>query len=292
MDRLNYISVKTWGQPHFPCCTSKPLWYNPLEMQRKSQGQVAYYTFDSLYDSGTLIHAISTRHGGVSSAPFLTLNLSRTTGDDATNVAMNIQRLHDALGLDATATISASQAQVDRVAVVGAAQRGTIIREVDALLTNEPGVPLMLRYADCVPIFLFDPVHRAIGVAHAGWRGTVGKIATKTARAMVDAFGTQPRDLIACIAPSIGPCCYRIGEDVSAQVRAAFVDADELLIAQAGGGVHLDLWKANAQQLRELGVEQIEITGICTADHTDDFYSWRAENAKTGRFGAIIALSD
>ena len=290
-DRLNYIAVKTWGQPHFPCCASKPLWYNPHEMQRKAQDQVAYYTFDSLYDSGALIHAISTRHGGVSPAPFHTLNLSRTTGDDATSVAMNIQRLHDALGLDATATISASQAQADRVAVVGASQRGTIIREVDALLTNEPGVPLMLRYADCVPIFLFDPVRRAIGVAHAGWRGTVSHIATKATRAMVDAFGTQPRDLIACIAPSIGPCCYRIGNEVIAQVHAAFEEADALLVPQPNGSIHFNLWQANAQQLRELGVEQIEIAEICTADHTEDFYSWRAENAQTGRFGAIIALS-
>ena len=261
-------------------------------MRRETRGQVVYYTFDSLRDSGALIHAISTRHGGVSPAPFDTLNLSRTTGDEKTNVTTNIQRLHDALGLDATSTISASQAQADRVAVVGTAQRGTIIRDVDALLTNEPRIPLMLRYADCVPIFFFDPVRRAIGLAHAGWRGTVSKIATKAARAMFDAFSTQPRDLIACIAPSIGPCCYRIGEDVTAQVRAAFVDADELLISQPDGSMHFDLWQANARQLRALGVERIEIAEICTADHIDDLYSWRAEHAKTGRFGAIIALSD
>jgi len=188
--------------------------------------------------------------------------------------------------------VSASQAQANRVAVVGTAQSGAIICEVDALLTNTPGVPLMLRYADCVPIFFFDPVHRAMGVAHAGWRGTVGKIATQATRTMIDVFGTRPRDLIACLAPSIGPCCYRIGEDVVAQVRAAFDDADELLHTQADGSVHFDLWQANAQQLRALGVEQIEIAGICTADHTEDFYSWRAENAHTGRFGAIIALTN
>lgn len=259
-------------------------------MQRETRADLAYYTFDSLRDAGALVHAISTRHGGVSPAPFNTLNLSHAAGDDKANVAANIQRLHDALGLDATTTISASQAQADRVAVVDAAQRGTIIRDVDALLTNAPGVPLMLRYADCVPIFFFDPAHRAIGVAHAGWRGAVAQIATKAARAMFDAFDTRPRDLIACIAPSIGPCCYRVGADVIAQVRAAFDHADELLIAQAGGNIHFDLWQANARQLRALGIEQIEIAQICTAHHTDDFYSWRAENAKTGRFGAVIAL--
>ena len=268
------------------------MWYNSVAMRRETRGELAYYTFESLTDSDTVTHAISTRHGGVSPAPFDTLNLSHTAGDEEANVATNLQRLHDALALDARATVSAGQAQADRVAVVGAAQRGSILRGVDALLTNEPGVPLMLRYADCVPILFFDPAHRAIGVAHAGWRGTVGKVATNAARAMFDGFDTRPRELVACVAPAIGPCCYRIGEDVIAQVRAAFDDADELLRLQPDGSAHFDLWQANARQLRDLGVEQIEIAGICTADHTEDFYSWRAEKANTGRFGAIISIRE
>ena len=261
-------------------------------MQRKNDNALIYYTFDSLNDSGSIVHAISTRHGGVSPAPFDTLNLSRHVGDDAENVATNLQRLNTALGIDSSAVVDASQAQADRVAMVGAEQRGTRIKEVDALMTNTPGVPLLLRFADCVPILFFDPVHRAIAVAHAGWRGTVLKITTKTVQAMVDAFDTRPHDLIACIAPSIGPCCYRIGDDVIARVRDAFDMSDELLIPQTGGGAHLDLWQANAQQLRALGVEQIEIANICTADHTNDFYSWRAEKANTGRFGAIISITN
>jgi YfiH family protein len=118
------------------------------------------------------------------------------------------------------------------------------------------------------------------------------KIATKTAQTMLDTFGTRPRDLIACIAPSIGPCCYRVGDDVIARVRNTFVNADELLIQQSDGGIHFDLWQANACQLRALGVAQIEIANLCTADHTDDFYSWRAEKANTGRFGAIITITN
>jgi YfiH family protein len=151
---------------------------------------------------------------------------------------------------------------------------------------------LLLRYADCVPILFFDPVRRAIGVTHAGWRGTAIKIAAKTAQTMIETFGTHPRDLIACIAPSIGPCCYRVGDDVIAHVRAAFVDADTLLIQQTDGSVHLDLWQANARQLSALGIEQIEIAQICTAHHTNEFYSWRAERGNTGRFGAIIAIRE
>jgi YfiH family protein len=260
-------------------------------MQRHTTGDLAYYTFDSLRDSGALVHAISTRHGGVSPAPFDTLNLSHTTGDNAANVAVNLQRLHDALALDAMATVCASQAQADRVAIVSARHCGTCVTGVDALLTNEPSVPLLLRFADCVPILFFDPVQRAIAVTHAGWRGTVTQIAAKTVQAMRDAFGTRPRDLIACIAPSIGPCCYRVSDDVIARVRAAFDNADELLIPH-DGGAHFDLWQANARQLRAVGVEQIEIAQICTAHRTDEFYSWRAESGNTGRFGALVAMTN
>lgn len=258
-------------------------------MQRHTQNYVGYYTFDSFRDAGTLCHAISTRHGGTSPAPYHSLNFSRFVGDDSDNVTTNLARWHAALALDETLTVDASQAQADQVAVVDARHRGTRIKDVDALLTNTPDVALMLRFADCVPILLYDPAHRAIGVVHAGWRGTVLKVTTRAVQAMRDAFGTRPRDVLAGIAPSIGPCCYRVGEPVIAHARAAYANADELLIAH-NGDLHFDLWQANATQLRELGVEQIETANICTAHHTDDFYSWRAEHGQTGRFGAIIAI--
>lgn len=261
-------------------------------MQRKNENGLVYYTFASLADAGSLVHAISTRHGGVSPAPFNTLNLSRHTGDDADNVLTNLKRLAHSLNLAGSTIVDASQAQADQVARVGVEQRGTRIQDVDALMTNSPNVPLLLRFADCVPLLFCDPVHRAIAVAHAGWRGTVLQIATKTVQAMEEAFDTRPRDLIACIAPSIGPCCYRIGDAVIARVRESFEQSDALLIRQVDGSVHLDLWQANAQQLRALGVAQIESAEICTAHHTDDFYSWRAEKANTGRFGAIISITN
>lgn len=259
-------------------------------MQRHQPNGLAYYTFDSLLHTDGIIHAISTRHGGSSPAPFHSLNLSSAVGDHPSNVIANIARLHDVLALKESATVSASQAQSAQVAMVDAGDRATRIQNVDALITNAPGVTLLLRYADCVPIFFCDPVRRAIGVAHAGWRGTVAKIAAKTAQAMCAAYGTKIRDLRACIAPSIGPCCYEVGSNVIEQVDAGFRRADDLLISQ-NGAFHLDLWQANAIQLGELGIEQIEIAEICSADHTDDFYSWRRENKNTGRFGAIIALA-
>jgi hypothetical protein len=257
-------------------------------LQRHATNGVCYYTFDRLSGFGNLAHAISTRHGGVSPAPFQTLNLSRTVGDDVKNVACNIERLHAALGLDVWAMVTASQAQAERVAIVRRDHRGSRIVDVDALLTDEPGIPLMLRYADCVPILLFDPVHQAIGVVHAGWRGTVAHIGSKAARSMFDEYCTQPRDLIACIGPSIGPCCYVVQQDVADQVTASFAEPDDLLI-QRDATTYLDLWRANERQLRDLGVDQVEVAELCTADHTSDFYSARA-GGKTGRFGAIIAL--
>ncbi len=258
-------------------------------LRRHATNGVCYYTFDGLSDHRHLAHAISTRHGGVSPAPFDTLNLSRTVGDDLKNVTCNIERLHAALGLDVWEMVTASQAQADRVAIVGGDHRGSRIVDVDALLTDEPGIPLMLRYADCVPILLFDPVHHAIGVVHAGWRGTVAHVASKAARVMFDRYRTQPRDLLACIGPSIGPCCYVVQQDVVDQVKRALAEPEDVLI-QRDSMTYLDLWRANERQLQDLGVDQVQVAKLCTADHTNDFFSARA-GGKTGRFGAIIALA-
>ena len=254
-------------------------------------GGVIFYISEQLQASPNITHAITTRHGGVSPAPYHSLNLSAYVGDEPANARENLARVHRALGLKASATVDAKQAQAVQVARITEAERGTRIMNVDALISNIPNTPLMLRYADCVPILFYDPVHRAIGVAHAGWRGTVGKVVTNTVCAMGETFGTKPEDLIACIGPSIGPCCYEIGADVQSRVEETFADSSALLLRRSGS-THLDLWEANAAQLRELGVRTVEVSGICTSDRTDDFYSWRREQAHTGRFAAIIALND
>ncbi len=259
-------------------------------MQRIEKDSLVFYQSQALSPFENVIQAVTTRHGGISPAPFNTLNLSITVGDDPANVRENWERLHRTLELNAQATVDAKQAQANRVAQVTSELRGSRIADVDGLITNVAGIPLLLRFADCVPILFYDPTQRAIGIAHAGWRGTVGKVVTNTVAAMQEAFGTKPGDLIACICPSIGPCCYEIGADVQARVEAAFPDRKELVLHQ-NGSIHLDLWEANAQQLRDLGVGQVEIAGICTADHTEDLYSWRREQAHTGRFAALIALT-
>ncbi|MGB8647890.1 MAG: peptidoglycan editing factor PgeF [Anaerolineae bacterium] len=258
-------------------------------MRRIERQKAVFYVSEALESYPNVVHAVTTRHGGVSLAPFNTMNLGNQVGDEPANVRENLERMHTALGLDVCATVDASQAQADRVARVTDADRGTRVKDVDGLITNEPGIPLMLRFADCVPVLLYDPAHRAIGIAHAGWRGTVGRVVTRTVQAMGEAFGTSPRDLIACICPSIGPCCYEIGPDVRDRVEQVFSTASQLLLRQ-NGSIHLDLWEANAHQLRTLGVEQIEVAGLCTSDRTDEWYSWRREKGETGRFAAIIAL--
>ncbi len=258
-------------------------------MRRVRKGETVFYFSEAIESFPGVQAVITTRHGGTSPAPFDSLNLSAHVGDDPANVTENRIRLHHALGLDPTATVDARQAQAGQAAIVSEAQRGMRIGQVDSLVTNMPGIPLMLRFADCVPVLFYDPKHHAIGIAHAGWRGTVAKVVTNTVRAMAEAFGSRPHDLVACVGPSIGPCCYEVGADVCERVEQAFPGADELLIRRTGS-FHLDLWKANVRQLHELGVGEIEVAGLCTADHTEDFYSWRREHAHTGRFAALIAL--
>ncbi len=258
-------------------------------MQRHTRDPLVYYTFDTLTKTHKLNHAISTRHGGMSRVPFHSLNLSHAVGDDPANVVTNLDRLCRLFDSRGSAAVTAAQVHTNRVAVARAQDRGERLEGVDALITNVPGLPLLLRYADCVPVLLLDPDRSAVGVVHAGWRGTVMQIVSETVHAMTHAFGTRPRDLVACIGPSIGPCCYCVGESVVEQVHQAFPEPDGLLSERAGN-VYFDLWQANARQLSALGVEQIEIAKLCTADHTDDFYSARREANRTGRFGAMIVL--
>ena len=261
-------------------------------MHRHIAAGVAYYTFDLFSSFPGLIHGISTRHGGTSPAPFDTLNLSYDAGDTADNVKANRDGWHRALGLELANTVTARQARSDRVAIATPQDRGIGIPGVDALLTDQAEVGLMLRFADCVPILLYDPGKHAIACVHSGWQGTVMKVVSKAVLAMVDAFGTRTSDLCAGIGPSIGPCCYSVRQDVVSRVKAAFPTSDALLSTMADGTVHLDLWEANALQLRELGVSRIEVAGICTAHRTDEFFSWRAERGQTGRFAATIALAN
>jgi len=164
---------------------------------------------------------------------------------------------------------------------------------VDALITNEKKLPLLLFFADCTPILIFDPVHHAIGAAHGGWKGTVQKIAAKTIRAMAEEFGTNPADCLVGIGPAIGACCYEVGANVRDAFTAAFPrQQGALLFPVSADKWKLDLWQANRCQLEEIGVlaDKIDMANSCTQCNDNVFFSYRADNGHTGRIGALICL--
>lgn len=262
-------------------------------MQRVEAGGPVYYQFDHLASQPRLSHGVFTRLGGVSQAPWASLNVGALVGDDPIAVEMNARRMFEALNLDAERACTVWQVHGNHV--VRATERPADrkwIDKADALITDRVGVPLNLRFADCVPILLYDPAHHVIGIAHAGWRGTVSGVVPAAITAMTEAFGTDPRDLQAGIGPSIGPTHYQVGPEVVEAVRQAFGTADELVTVADDGTYYLDLWSANRERLRRCGVPdaQIEVSGLCTVDHVDEFYSHRAEHGQTGRFGAVLAL--
>ncbi len=258
-------------------------------MLRHAQAELIYYTFASLDRFPELRHAITGRHGGVSTGPYATLNITKGSGDDPALAEENLQRVCRALGVRRADLVSPNQRHTANVYRAGHADRGRVVPGYDVLITDEPEVPLLLRYADCVPVLIYDPAHHALALVHSGWRGTV-QGATRAAVAALQAnYGSRPGGLVAAIGPSIGPCCYEVGDDVVAEVRAAFARPAELLRAN-GRRPHFDLWAANACWLAEAGVQQVELAGICTACHTDEFFSYRAGRGKTGHFGALMEL--
>ena len=262
-------------------------------MQRVSVGDLVYYQFDRFVEDGRgLEHGCFTRLGGVSRSPWQSLNTGHTVGDDLEHVRENHERICRALGIRRGELVSPHQVHSATVQVVGGQDRGRVCEKTDALITDTPGVYLMLRFADCVPVLFYDPVRRAVGLAHAGWRGTVKCIARETVRRMGEAFGCRPADIRAGIGASIGPCCYEVGGEVVDAAREAFPDAPHLLSRQASGRWHFDLWAANRYQLALEGVMQVEAAGLCTACRTDEWFSHRAEKGQTGRLGAVIGLRE
>lgn len=248
-----------------------------------------YYQFE-LWPQ--LRHGVFTRHGGVSAAPWASLNLGGNVGDSPKAVRQNHERMYATLGVADERACSVWQVHSADVVLANGPVRGRRwLALADAMITDQVDTPLSMRFADCVPLLFHDPVRGVIGMAHAGWRGTVQGVGANTVRAMVEAYGCQPRDIQVGIGPSIGPEHYQVGEEVVAAVRDYFGSDDGLIRRDpADDTAYLDLWMANRRDLERAGVEQIEIAGMCTATHTDEFFSHRAEKGKTGRFGAVISL--
>jgi YfiH family protein len=259
-------------------------------MIRTTRDGLVLYQFAQLVPYAELQHAVFTRWGGQSQGVFSRLNVGSLVGDDPAAVEANHELICASLGLRREALVTARQVHGGHVAEVGAADAGAILPATDALVSDEPGVALLLRFADCVPLVLYDPRRRAIGLAHAGWRGMVAGVVPNTVAALHSAFGCRPADLVVGLGPAIGPCCYEVGADVIVEVERLFGRSSDLLRRQPDGRVHLDLPGAVRWQLQRRGVVQIEDSGLCTSCHCDEFYSHRARKGHTGRFAVIVAL--
>lgn len=265
---------------------------------KQHANKVWYGIFTSLAAVG-IKHGISTRLGGYSISPFTSLNLGMHTGDNVEVVWHNRQLFCQAVELPADKVVTAEQIHGDAIYLATAADAGRgaqhyheAIKGTDALITNVPGLPLMLFFADCVPVLIVDPIGKAIGISHAGWKGTVAKIAQKTVLAMKRQFNTNPADCLVGIGPSIGPCCYEVDKTVISKLSAEFDEWEKLVKPTEENRWQLNLWEANCQQLKEIGIKDnnITVSQICTADNTPIFFSHRAEKGNTGRIGAIISL--
>lgn len=262
-------------------------------MPFQNSNGLRYFTFGS-FDGAGIVHAVFTRQGGVSPAPWSTLNLGGTVGDEPHRVAENRKRAFDALDLPLDSLYDVWQVHGNQVVCTEAPRPLHIPHlKADAILTDRPGVTLMMRFADCVPVLVFAPKRRVIGLIHAGWLGTVNRIAAAAVSQLKAVYGVASDDLIAAIGPSIGPDHYEVGPEVIRQVENTFQDAAGYLLMPSQhrpGHAYLDLWAANRLVIEQAGVQAIETAGICTACHPEDWYSHRGEVGQTGRFGALIAL--
>lgn len=256
-------------------------------MKRCSYDTLFYYQFDL-----SVKHGIFTRHGGVSSAPWASLNVGGTVGDDLEAVRHNQQLMIAALDVDGKRACTVWQVHSADTVIANHPVKGRRwLALADGMVTDQPDTPLVMRYADCTPLLFHDPQKQVIGIAHAGWRGTVLGAGVSVVRTMQQAYGCHPQDLLAGIGPSIGPHRYQVGEEVVAAVQAYFGTIDTLIHRDpTDGTAYFDLWAANRFDLERAGVRQIEVAQICTATRADEFFSHRAEKGKTGRFGAIISL--
>lgn len=268
--------------------------------EEKNVDGVEYLSYPLLEKTGVVTHGFSTRIGGVSEGVCSTMNLSFARGDKEEAVRENFCIMAHALGVKAEDMVFSKQTHTTNVRVVTEEDRGKGIvkavdyEDIDGLVTNVPELCLATFYADCVPLFFVDPVHRAIGLSHSGWRGTVGKIGKVTVETMQREYGTNPADVVAAIGPSICQDCYEVSEDVIEQFRVSFDKKywEELFYQKENGKYQLNLWKANEIVFYEAGIqrEHVAITNVCTCCNPQVLFSHRASHGKRGNLGAFMAI--
>lgn len=277
-------------------------WYKDetLHMRVKQNKGVTWLEYPAFEKIPGIVHAFSTRMGGVSEGIYSSMNLSFTRGDSEDAVYENYRRLAAAVGFSEKDIVMSDQTHTANVRVVTEKDRGNGItrprpyKDVDGLITNIPGLMLATFYADCVPLYFVDPVHSAVGLSHSGWRGTVAKIGAVTVLRMMEEYGSDPKDMYAAIGPSICQACYEVSEDVIEEFQQAFDKKywNELFYKKENGRYQLDLWEANKKILIDAGIapERISMPGICTCCNPDFLFSHRASHGKRGNLGAFLGI--
>ena len=264
-----------------------------------SNKDVVFLKFPAFETTGLVKHGFSTRMGGISTGIFSTMNLGFGRGDLDENVRKNFELFCDAVGVGPETMVHTLQVHEDCVERVTAADRGKgyltkRLAGVDGLITNDPEVALITFYADCVPLFFLDPVKKAIGLSHAGWRGTVKGIGGKTVRRMQQEFGCNPEDILAAIGPSVGQCCYEVSEDVKIEVEKIVNHdiIDKIVKKQPASKYLLDLWALNRILLIDAGIKasHITTTDLCTCCNHEELYSHRATGGQRGNLAGILSL--
>lgn len=289
MQRGEYTMIKIkWHQENEP------------RMHVNTREGVTYLTYPEFDRLPGFVHAFSTRLGGVSEGIYSSMNLSFTRGDKDEAVRENYRRLADAVGFKMEDIVTSDQTHTANVRLVTEEDRGNGITkprpytDVDGMITNVPGLVLATFYADCVPLYFIDPVHRAIGLSHSGWRGTVAKIGEVTVRRMQEEFGSDPSEIYGAVGPSICQDCYEVSEDVIEQFRAAFPQDkwDALFYGKPDGKYQLDLWEANHQIMLGAGLkeEHISMPNLCTCCNPEFLFSHRASHGRRGNLGAFLGI--
>ena len=277
--------------------------WNPADrpaMNIKENKGVTYLTYPALEELSGFVHAFSTRLGGVSEGIYSSMNLSFTRGDDENSVMENYRRLAEAVGFSAENIVTSDQTHTANVRVITEADRGNGITkprpytDVDGMITNVPGLVLATFYADCVPLYFIDPVRKAIGLSHSGWRGTAAHIGAVTVRRMQEEYGSLPEDIYGAIGPSICQECYEVSEDVILEFQKTFPEQSwrDLFYRKENGKYQLNLWEANRQIMLEAGLieEHISLPGLCTCCNPEFLFSHRASRGKRGNLGAFLGI--
>lgn len=272
-----------------------------LKYYRLNNLTTPFITFPVLDNISWIKHCFSTRLGGVSTGIHSTMNLGFLNGDDPNCVTENYQRICKVIGIKPESIVHAKQTHKDQYRVVSIEDRGKGFckerdyDDIDALITNQSGVTLTILTADCVPVFLVDPVQKAIGLVHSGWRGTVQRISVKAIHGMSQNFGTNPKDVIAVTGPCICQSCFEVGDEVADAFLEEFgPDTFDLINKQIGGRAHISLSEAITRSLLECGLQNKNIiqSGLCTACNPDILFSHRITQGKRGTLAAFLAISD